>query len=171
MASVQRAGIFVLAAATLTLSACVSAPPVQELAFVYTDEEFGRYAVDGDATVTGQAFLRQRGGGVVVCAGAPVVLFPKTPTFDRAVETARAGKQPMPATGSDERFKKVARIATCDAQGNFTFERLPRARWYVFSRVTWEVADSPQGGELVGEVDTSAGGEHRVLLTDANRVH
>ncbi|MCB1453951.1 MAG: hypothetical protein KDJ43_09915 [Rhizobiaceae bacterium] len=167
----QRAGIFVLAAAALTLSACVSAPPVQELAFVYTDEEFGRYAVDGDATVTGQAFLRQRGGGVVVCAGAPVVLFPKTPTFDRAVETARAGKQPMPAAGSDERFKKVARIATCDAQGNFTFERLPRARWYVFSRVTWEVADSPQGGELVGEVDTSAGGEHRVLLTDANRVH
>lgn len=171
MGSVRRFSSFVFAIAALALSSCVTGPPVQELAFVYTDDEFGRYAVDGDATVTGQAFLRQRGGGVVVCAGAPVVLFPKTPTFDRAVEAAREGKQPVPMAGADERFKKVARIATCDAQGNFIFERIPRTRWYVFSRVTWEVADSAQGGELIGEVDTSDGGEHRILLTDANRVH
>ena len=79
--------------------------------------------------------------------------------------------QPVLGDSADPRFKEVARIATCDAQGNFRFAGIPRARWYIFSRVRWSVGDyGQQGGELLGEVDTTGGGEQQVLLTDSNRL-
>lgn len=154
----------------LALAGCVGAPPAQTLDIIYTDAEFSSYVGGGDGAIVGQAFLRQQGGGVVVCAGEPVVLIPRTASFEKAVELARQGIQPMPSTAGDERFARVARMATCDAQGNFAFENLPRAKWYIFSRVVWSVADYPQGGDLLGEVDTTEGGEQRILLSDRNKL-
>jgi hypothetical protein len=64
----------------------------------------------------------------------------------------------------------VTRHATCDTDGNFTFKGLPRAKWYIFTRVRWSAGDAGvQGAELIGEADTSAGAA-RVVLDDGNRV-
>jgi hypothetical protein len=165
----RRSSSLALAFAATTLIGCV-ATPSQIIAINYTEQEFGAYKGKGDSTVFGQAFLRQQGGGVVVCAGEQVVLFPRTASFEAAVNLARQRIQPVPAT-SDARFKEVARMAICDAQGNFRFSDVPRAKWYVFSKVSWRVGDyGTQGGDLIGEVDTSSGGEHQILLTDNNRV-
>jgi len=163
-----RGWVFAIGLSVFT-AGCVQTP-TQPVSISYTDAEFAAYAAKGDSVVFGQAFLRQQGGGVVVCAGEPVVLFPRTPSFERMVELARQRVAPVLAGPSDPRFQKIRRVATCDAQGNFRFRDLPRARWYVFSQVRWTVSDYRQGGELIGEVDTSAGGEHQILLTDANRV-
>jgi len=152
----------------LLLSGCVT-PPQQTVQMNYTAVEFDAYKGTGDATVYGQAFLRQRGGGVVVCAGERVVLFPHTPSFEKVMAVARQHVQPVLGDSADPRFKTVARVATCDAQGNFKFTDLPRAPWYIYSRVSWSVGDyGQQGGDLVGEVDTTGGGEHQVFLTDSN---
>jgi hypothetical protein len=154
----------------LALGGCV-ATPTEPVQISYTDAEFASYKGKGDAVVYGQAFLRQQGGGVVVCAGEPVVLFPHTPSFDHVVDLARQHIQPVFPGASDPRFKEVARIATCDAQGNFRFADLPRARWYIYSQVQWSVGDlGRQGGDLLAEIDTSNGGEQQILLTDRNRV-
>jgi hypothetical protein len=164
------AGVAVPAILTVAMCGCV-AMPSQPVQISYSEAEFGAYKASGDATVYGQAFLRQQGGGVVVCAGEPVVLFPHTPSFERVVGLARQHIQPVFPDTADPRFKQVARRATCDAQGNFRFTGLPRAKWYVYSRVRWSVGDfGQQGGDLIGEVDTSGGGEQQVLLTDANRI-
>jgi hypothetical protein len=158
------------AAVLAVLAGCVAAPQ-QPVQMNYTAAEFDAYKGKGDATVYGQAFLRQQGGGVVVCAGEPVVLFPHTASFETVVALARQHVQPVLGDSADPRFKEVARIATCDAQGNFRFAGIPRARWYIFSRVRWSVGDyGQQGGELLGEVDTTGGGEQQVLLTDSNRL-
>jgi hypothetical protein len=155
---------------TLPIVGCV-AVPTQPVQINYTDAEFAPYRGKGDAVVYGQAFLRQEGGGVVVCAGEPVVLFPHTPSFDQVVAVARKHVRPIFPGTADPRFKEVARVATCDAQGNFRFAELPRARWYIYSQVKWSAGDfGQQGGDLLGEVDTSVGGEQQVLLTDKNRV-
>ena len=155
---------------SIVLGGCV-ATPQQSVQMNYTAAEFDAYRGVGDATVYGQAFLRQQGGGVVVCAGEPVVLFPHSPSFENVVALARKHIQPVLADSADPRFKGVARFATCDAQGNFRFVAVPRARWYIFSRVRWSVGDyGQQGGELLGEVDTTGGGEQQILLTDRNRV-
>lgn len=161
---------FRAAAASIVLAGCV-ATPKQPVQMNYTAAEFDAYKGTGDATVYGQAFLRQQGGAVVVCAGEPVVLFPHTASFEKVMALARQHIQPVFGDSADPRFKAVARIATCDAQGNFRFVELPRARWYIFSRVRWSAGDSgQQGGELLGEVDTTGGGEQQVLLTDGNRL-
>lgn len=155
--------------ASVLLAGCV-ATPQQSVLMNYTTEEFDTYRGIGDATVYGQAFMRQQGGGVVVCAGEPVVLFPHTASFEKVVTLARQHVQPVLGNAADPRFKEIARIATCDAQGNFRFTGVPRASWYVFSRVRWSVGDyGQQGGELIGEVDTTRGGEQQILLTDNNR--
>lgn len=150
------------------LSSCVPTP-TQTVEMSYTDSEFGAYKGQGDAVVTGQAFLRQEGGGVVVCAGEPVLLFPHTSSFERLVNLAKQHIRPIMSETADPRFKKIARKTTCDAQGNFRFDELPRAPWYIFTQVRWTVSDYAQGGALIGTVDTSHGGQQRVLLTDANR--
>lgn len=168
--SSRNIGKFVLVVAlSLFTGACV-APPKEPVSLNYSSNEFDKYRSAGTSVVYGQAFLRQQGGGVVVCAGEPVVLFPRTPSFMAVVGLAKNGVAPVLSEPADPRFKEVARLATCDAQGNFRFTSLPNAPWYVFSRVRWIAGDWPQGGELLGEVDTSAGGEHQVLLTDANRI-
>ena len=156
-------------ALALLASGCVPTT-TQQVALTYTDAEFSAHAASGDAVVYGQAFLQQQGGGVVVCAGEPVVLFPRTQSFDRMIDLARQRIAPIHAGPADPQFQKIRRVATCDAQGNFRFTSLPRARWYVFSQVRWTVGGDRQGSELIGEVDTSAGGEHQILLSDANRV-
>ncbi len=160
----------ILAVALLSslIGSCV-APPTRTFDLTYSDEEYGKYKGKGDSVVFGQAFLRQQGGGVVLCAGEPVVLFPRTPSFESAINLARQRVQPIPST-NDPRFQMVARKALCDAQGNFRFVDIPRARWYVYSRVQWKIGDYYQGGDLIGEIDTSSGGEVQILLTDINRI-
>jgi len=158
------------ATVSIVLAGCV-ATPQQSVQMNYTAAEFDAYRGAGDATVYGQAFLRQQGGGVVVCAGEPVVLLPHTASFEKVMALARQHIQPVLGDEADPRFKEVARVATCDAQGNFRFAGVPRAPWYIFSRVRWSVGDyGQQGGELLGEVDTTGGGEQQVLLTDRNRL-
>ena len=164
----MNAGRLLAVGLSVLAAGCVQTP-TQPVSMTYTDAEFAAYAAKGDSIVFGQAFLRQQGGGVVVCAGEPVVLFPRTPSFDRMVGLARQRVTPVLTEPSDPQFQKIKRVATCDAQGNFRFTDLPRARWYVFSQVRWTVGDYRQGGELIGEVDTTSGGEHQILLTDANR--
>jgi hypothetical protein len=56
-------------------------------------EDHRSFEGSGTATIKGQAFLRQKGGGVVTCAGSDVKLMPATNYFKAAVAQARMGAQ------------------------------------------------------------------------------
>jgi hypothetical protein len=157
----------------LLLSACRSSEPPLDpngpIDVAYSESEFHRYERPGNATLTGQAFLRDQ-GEAMACTGQPVLLFPHTSSFERVVELARIKAHPMVPQTTDPRFNMVTRRTTCDTAGNFAFKNLPRGHWYIFTRVRWSAGDAGMtGGDLIGEADTSAGAG-RVVLDDRNRI-
>ena len=123
---------------------------------------------DGTNTVEGSAFLRQRGGDVVTCAGETVSLIP---------QSAYAAERVLHAFGTTQRaaislpveldvpvpeYERLILESTCDAQGDFVFRNVPDGGYYVWTRVTWEVSMSygtfMQGGAVMAPVEV-AGGE------------
>jgi hypothetical protein len=116
----------------------------------------------GEARIRGQAFLRQRGGGVVTCAGSVVALAPATEYFS----SIRSGNLFLvPYKGEAEKFMRTTQ---CDAQGNFVFEGLPPGRYFVTTSVGWTVADQPQGGSLVKTVQIEALSDQSILLSEGD---
>ena len=159
----MNARIGALTSLSLLLAGCAMVPA----RFVHVDDggqSIERYAGSGDAVVYGRAYLREAGGGFADCAGQPVALFPRTPAFQQAVNLAKEHVRPISA-GEDASLKAVARTTTCDAHGVFRFANLPRAPWYVYA-IVGSASQGHQGRELIGEVDTSGGGYHTVVLSD-----
>lgn len=152
------------AAALIMLSACAP-PPKQTYTYpqqtlpAFDNAEHEPYRHSGSASINGQGFMRQRGGGTVTCAGSRVILAPATSYFRAALSIAHAGQAPQPVKG-------YARIGQCDAQGNFHFAGVPALRWIVMTEVSWEVLKKRQGGVLSREVDAVDGSMVQVLLTD-----
>ena len=130
----------------------------------------------GSGRISGQAFLRQNGGGVITCAGNGVNLTPVTPYATERI-TAFYGNDtsgyripmfapqlPKGEPGYNESF----RTATCDAQGNFSFTELPAGAYYITTKVFWTVGGSvlPEGGFLMQKVSVLDGQAQKVVLTD-----
>ena len=123
--------------------------------------------------VSGSALIRQNGGGVVTCAGLPIVLVPQTAYATERVKaiygnttrgynpiTRRLVFTPDPST-----YMQMTRETLCDAQGNFTFPDVADGSFYVISVINWTVANSPQGGSLMQFVSVSGGQSQQVVLS------
>lgn len=157
----------ILGLALLALAACttVTPPPVWETINAEREAEYAPYLVPGDGELTGQAFLTQRGGGVVKAAGRTVTLDPATSIGNEW--WGKAGKlwAHRSLTPPSPNFAKARRTVIADADGKFRFTRLPAGKYYVRTEVTWDVAyHGPQGG-LVGQVvDVPASGAAEVIL-------
>jgi hypothetical protein len=122
------------------------------------------YKEKGNNTVTGQGFLRQKGGGVVTCAGSQVFLLPATSYFREAIGHLMQGNDPQVRTIDPV----YARVGQCDAQGNFIFSGIPDGGWFVVTEVKWSVGPNLQGGSLFQEINIGGGKTTRVLLSDKN---
>ena len=145
-----------------------------EVATPFDTKEVSFVTRAGSAVVDGQAFLRQRGGGVVTCAGSGVALIPAggyaTEYFTKAFGR-REGGIAGPLTGAPSTvspdFTKYVLKSQCDAGGNFAFSRVPAGEYYIMSQVTWTVGDNifPEGGVVGKRIRVTAGSRQRVLLT------
>jgi hypothetical protein len=158
-----------MTAVTLGLGGCaLQPPPVAEISIPFDQTAYRQYTTPGDNGIKGQAFLRQRGGGVVTCAGEGVLLFPDTTFFQLLINEARAGKQINAQTFDDPRYKYMMRKGQCDAQGNFSFAGLPAGEWLLLTNVAWRVGDYKQGGVVMRHVAVAGGRTEQVLLTDSD---
>lgn len=160
---------------TALLVGCVAMEPATDvhLTQAYDHAATMRQLEPGTGTVRMNAFMRQRGGGVVTCAGRKVYLYPSTPYSE---ERARANYGDFAAT-SFGRFKKTNfipkspeyesahREATCDSQGNVTFERVAAGRWLILTSVHWEAGGAHQGGFLIGRTQLDSGETTTVVLS------
>lgn len=106
------------------------------------DESQAKYALDpGTAKVTGQAFLKTRGGDVKYGAGNTVMLIPAcdyfTEDYERAVVNGENLEKPMPDLVG--RFMPYVKKTVADGSGNFEFGNLAAGTYYVECPITWEV--------------------------------
>lgn len=128
----------------------------------------------GSATVIGQAFLRQRGGGIVTCAGSGAALIPATDyateLFTNAFgnrEGGVAGFFVMAPQNMPSDFLKYSRKSSCDVSGSFSFAGVPAGSYYLISQVTWYVGGSivPEGGVVGRRIQVRNGVTQNVIVS------
>ena len=147
------------------LAACAVAPQPIQAPFV--ESEFAPYRARGTSTITGQAFLKTRGGDVKYGAGNEVVLVPVT-SYTR--EMTRMMKTGASITKErDPRYAAYRRTAQADGNGNFEFRNLPAGSYYLDCVIHWEVpgpyVSTVTGGLAEAEVTVGRGETAKVVLT------
>lgn len=66
----------IISIASLALFGCKAAAVKENFNSTFNVDEVSFIKEEGTNTITGNAFLRQRGGGVVTCAGENITLYP-----------------------------------------------------------------------------------------------
>jgi len=123
--------------------------------------------------VSGSALIRQNGGGVVTCAGLPILLVPKTAYASERIKaiygnTHRGHNSAYRAIQFEPdipSYGRLQRETLCDAQGNFSFNDVADGSFYVIANITWSVGGSIQGGGLMQTVTVSGGASQEVVLS------
>lgn len=141
---------------TLTLTACASAPvppptwnstsPEKEAA------EYASYLTAGTGSLTGQAFLTQKGGGVVPAAGQPVTLDPVTSTSIEWWQKAGTQFKVRDFTPPSGNFQTARKTTIADGAGKFSFGTLPAGKYFVRTILTWEVPYWGTQGGILGDI-------------------
>lgn len=154
------------AAAAILLAGCAAQPPIKPAPRLeFSQAEHAPYLAAGTAAISGQALRRQRGGGVVTCAGERVLLMPATPYMHSIVRRAISGD--MAADGRPPaEAASLLKSTRCDAEGRFRFDGLAPLRWIVATEVTWYSGRYKQGGPIIGEAQAVAEPAAVVLTGD-----
>ena len=155
---------YIAAAAAVVLGGCAVGPRAVPVSLPYDRAAYDGYRAIGKNAVTGQAFMRQQGGGTVSCAGLPVLLFPDSPYFREVIQIVARGDTPDTSNARPGQDGSPVRADRCDAQGNFAITEVPPGRWILASDVVWRAGQSIQGGTLARGIEVVDGGENRFLL-------
>jgi len=126
----------------------------------------------GANTIKGNGFMRQRGGGVVTCAGEDARLIPGTAYAAERIRVLYGSTESGHNSGhrspafdpSPTTYTTKIRTTRCDSQGNFTFEGVADGSFFVQVSVRWMAGDSPQGGNLMHRVQLTGGKSVSVVL-------
>lgn len=158
----------------LALSSCMTyePEPLNLGAFSASDAEFAK--ATGNATLSGNAFLRQRGGGVVTCAGEEVWIIPATDYskqvialwFDddnyRSYFDARADEL-------DPGFWNSVKKTQCDSDGRFQAREIADGDYFVVTAVRWSVPgryySESQGGHMYEPAHIEAGKDVDLVMS------
>lgn len=159
----------------LLVASVAACAPQYEMKNSFDPAEAAFATKPGRTTVTGQAFLRQRGGGVVTCAGEGVALMPSIKYTDEMIQRSFGSTTgglagafaPYPAKDAVPQLEKVTKKAQCDANGNFSFPNVAPGAYWAMSKVTWTVGNNiiPEGGIVARRVIVPPTGSVSVLLT------
>lgn len=121
----------------------------------------------GIHTVSGQAFMLQRGGVVVTCAGNNVTIYPATPFMVEIFKVYASGGNPIfGIDGQKDGFNKTvtySKTTKCDAEGNFIFKNVAIGSWVIETTVSWYAGDSLQGGTIKEIIEVKEGMKKVIL--------
>jgi len=166
----SKFGLILLVA--LAVAGCVASQPqnvVISTPFDPSDAEYARRP--GSATVYGQAFMRQVGGGVVTAAGSKVLMVPAIPyvheAFTKGASASSRGQ--VVFSNLDRRLAAFVRITVADASGSFAFTNIGPGEYYIITQVLWgvptEYGVNNQGGDLIELVRVNPGQSIRVIMS------
>lgn len=149
--------------AALLLSAGCARQAIYQRTAEFREDEYAPFGKPGTARISGQAFLKTRGGDVKLGAGNQVFLNPKTSYSQEWFEQhVLAGKQ---LSDPDERARKYQRIMTADAQGGFSFDGLPAGEYFVACPIFWSTGSSTTGGWAFSRTTVTDGQQAIVVVT------
>lgn len=164
--------IYVLTVLT-ALTGCIApqqSRPIFPISAVFDLAQATRLMAEGRNTIKGNAFLRQRGGGVVTCAGAEVLLVPATAyakeRFLRIYGDKNVSRQSIIFEPNPVEYLATTKNTKCDSQGNFVFERIADGDFFVTTRVTWENSNTTQGGAIFQAITVKDGQTANLVLTN-----
>lgn len=167
----MRAAGILAAAVIATGCAQMQQRPTVEIRVPFDAAEAERMLQPGLNTIKGNAFLRQRGGTVVTCAGSGVALVPATAYAKHRIAAIYKGSNisssrvtPVFVPDPPE-YTATAKTTRCDSQGNFTFDRLADGDFYLTTGVAWQVGGAVQGGNLVHRVQVSGGETANIVMS------
>lgn len=168
-----------LIAAVLLVGCAAFEPRVIQIAEPYDEAQAIKQMQKGNNTIKGQAFLRQRGGQVVTCAGSSVALIPAT-----AYAANRLNGMYMHNIGSQTVFappiraseivivpdiagyKQNIKTTQCDATGNFSFENVADGDFFVQANVVWGGGRlGIMGGHLIQKVKVEKGRTENLIMS------
>lgn len=138
----------------------------------WPEAEYARLEKAGRNEVSGQAFLKTRGGDVKTCAGEKVTLSPvtthSTQFFDIVVMGRHERFQELGGT-ADPRIFEYLKQTTADASGRFRLYDVPPGEYYLYTVVTWEAPTGTglqrQGGWVGMRVTVKDGERNEFVLT------
>jgi hypothetical protein len=166
-------------AVVLFVAACAQRVPK---AVAYSPGEHLAFRAAGTATVSGEAFLRRPNGRVVRCSGSEVFLVPDTAYFREWISVFRQGNRFEQSADLVDAHKEAVRVTQCDMAGTFRFGQLPAARWFVATRVTYQLdrvdfrkidlANDYWSDDamFIAPVETRSGEVSRPVLSNPNRM-
>ncbi len=155
------------------LAGCAAPRKVVHLQSRFDDAEARARLSRGPNKIVGSALIRQRGGGVVTCAGNNVALVPATDYASERMKHLYGSDQfgylpvfsPLPRFEPDyPGYSANMRITACDAQGTFEFDGLADGDYFIVTHIVWEVQSSYQGGALMQRVKVSKGETKKIVL-------
>lgn len=167
----------ILAFATMLITGC--AAPIQKIdtSAQFDKEQAQSLLSDGTNNLKGSALIRQRGGGVVSCAGYEVTLIPVTEyasermraiygSTERGFRSAGMGSKRIAFNDEPPEFKDLVRKTNCDAQGYFKFDKISNGDFYISTSIVWKVNDYfLEGGVLMRHVSFSGGESKDIVLS------
>lgn len=160
--------------ALVSLAGCAGmirppARPEHVMSRSFDPNEFAAYTQAGTGSISGQSFLKTRGGDVKYCAGNEVLLVPATPYTEewfRWAIVAGYGVRP------DPRIQQYAKTMLADGEGRFTFDALAGGGYLLACNVRWEVPAvtgtelRETGGYTYAAVSLGPGQSEKVILTN-----
>ena len=153
--------------ASALLAGCIAPAKPTPRTAPFVEAEYHRYTLAGTGILKGQAFLTQRGGGVVKGAGRTVYLEPATSIGNETFNALRFGRNIEPLDGQPRDF---VRSTNADADGNFEFTGVPEGSYFVYCNITWEVPSgrysmSREGGWMGEQIYITNGRTATVQLS------
>ena len=129
-----------------------------EMKTSFNESEAAAVLGKGNATVSGQIFLRRNDGMVVRGAGSTVALYVAT-DYQREMLGKLRKNYPNKTefTNIPAFFWRNRRVVEADADGDFSFTGIPDGDYIIHSSVVWYVGDVPQGGEVFAHVNVVGG--------------
>jgi hypothetical protein len=144
---------------------CV-APPRKQLTAQFNESEMVPFSKKGSSTVSGQAFLKTRGGEVRYGAGSWVQLIPST-AYTR--ELLRYLVDDVRVENTDGRWSSHVRSVQADGSGNFEFKDIPAGSYLLRCQIYWEVPSRygirETGADVLDSVTIGDGEFKKVILT------
>ncbi len=140
---------------------------------IFNDLDHELYRMNGENVVSGQAFLRQKGGNVVTCAGEQVIMYPDTPYFNSRdtfiAETSALSNRCQITFVQDKNAETYNRLSQCDAQGNFEFNKVPAGNYIINVAVKWYSGGGTngyEGGLLRKKITVQDQEPNKIIITE-----